>query len=418
MAEIRINGNLKIIPTGAPKVVVAGRDLKVIEDRLRLFQRKFANCPLQSSEIRKLSSEMLEIRTDYLKTLKLCSDALEKEVAGMSKENKRYYSHVLTFLSRANDAHTIIPFDRHIMAYMVRLQTYEELGGGPVPSNAMEPYFGTFAQMKGFVEARIAASIEICRGYIALLTNSMSSSIEAIDIGAVIYSALNSQKDASRSRIETPGKKGYDFFEGESNKKRLEMGAGGKDMEGKDHLEWNRVIDALWKRQGMIIKKEHDKLRKLYNKNVEFESSNPGVVYNILPLARFAIENVIQNLFKASSAAYLDNVKFTGSEYQNAAIQKPKVKVSCTRKDAGTVVVRMEDNGIGITMERLGKVIAGKDRGVFKNYIMCSNSTTMRLLPFIADLTGMEITISSPGIGKGTVFEFGIPVDISNIKNY
>ncbi|MCX6769818.1 MAG: ATP-binding protein [Candidatus Micrarchaeota archaeon] len=367
MAEIRINGNLKIIPTGTPKAVVAGRDLKVIEDRLRLFQRKFANCPLQSSEIRKLGSEMEGIRIDYLETLQLCSDALEKEVAGMSKENKRYYSHVLTFLSRANDAHTIIPFDKHITAYITRLQTCEaRLGGEPVPSNAMEPYFGTFAKMKGFVEARIVASIEICRGYIALLTNSMNSSIEAIDIGALIYSALNSQKDASRVRIGTPGNKGEDFFKREIEKKRREFEAAGKDLGGKDNLEWNTVNDVLEKRQDMIVKKENDKLRKLYNKNVEFDLSNPGVVYNILPLARFAIENVIQNLFKASFTAYLDNVKFIGREYQNAAIQKPKVKVSCTRKDAGTVVVRMEDNGIGITMERLGKVIA---RGVFKNYV-------------------------------------------------
>jgi len=71
------------------------------------------------------------------------------------------------------------------------------------------------------------------------------------------------------------------------------------------------------------------------------------------------------------------------------------------------VLVTIEDNGIGIPRRLLRQIFTTPKSGVFC-YITVSNGSSMRIIPFTADLTGTEIEVKSEP-GKGTRFDITVP---------
>jgi hypothetical protein len=382
MAHILRNGTLKIVPQPPRHLITAFRDLTAIRRELESFHDRFRTAPATKEAILPTLEQAEQLRTKYVETLKEAGAALEGEMGSMSEEARAYYQPVLIFIWRASDAHTVVPFLKYADMYYGHLDE-------PANGNYVRP-FGTLDRLRGFAEERISDSIATCESYACLLSSSFDSFARVFDIGSLASEVFHAQRGVSQHNWPSPYPHGVTIRGGTKDWERHE-----KKYDAMSH-RWNKM-----------------------HKDATLEIGQPGSVSAIKPLLHFLLSQIISNAFKASfgAAGLRISHKEKANGYLDEAYKeielpaKPFVRMSIDRISAGEIGIVVEDNGIGIPAEKLEAVFSpGEHYGTFFN-IRVSNGNSTKILPFIADLTGITIEVSSE-LGKGTKFDLTIPTSM------
>jgi hypothetical protein len=94
MAEIIINGGVRIIPKKLPVIVSAHRNIDTIKRRIEIMHDELRDTPLTKERLEPISKKTVQLQDEYMKTLEDCGKALESEMKGMSPDNRAYYEPV------------------------------------------------------------------------------------------------------------------------------------------------------------------------------------------------------------------------------------------------------------------------------------------------------------------------------------
>lgn len=380
MAQILLNGGesktrLTITHARPSKLVTAYRELEGIQHELESFRQRFLSVPAESEAVYGAIQVGSGINSRYSRLLESCADMLMKDVAGMSQENRAYYLPVLIFLSRASNSHSILPFMKYLGEYAAALSVSER--------RKTQRWESTSPSFHGFIKERIAESLRICEAYRALMSNSLDSSMRFFSLGEILHSILTVQRQLS------------EYNRGES---------------------------------------------ELHRKGVSFIPEPTGDIFGISSLAYVLLHQVISNAFKATfGASEAQKCGILSKEYPE--LTDPRITVSINSSSVDSVTVVVCDNGIGVPEGRLGELvevnwksvysgtenmamlqsIAGVSGDSFKygEYLRAfeaftvSAGSSVSLFPFISDLLGVDMVLSSAGIGKGFSAEMVFPVDLA-----
>ena len=355
MARIVMNGSLKIFPERPPAVVQAHRDLAKIHRQLIDYKAKLDESHLEL-QIMPLIEDACRIQNDYLAVLSDCERALKSSMFSLPQGSRAYYEPVLTFVSLANNSHTVLPFIDYLDYALCKAewrQTFKK-----------EPSYWPFHSMEGlqaFLSERVEDSVQTCRSYLALLSNSLDSFVEGTDINGMLGRIFAVQKTVAL--YKSGSRKLHAFLDSQIQKSEIILG----------------------------------------------KVENPE---NVGPILFFQLQQLVSNAFKASLVAgssQKENALSLDKNYYPAIaeISDPRVKVSTRAAANGKALVTIEDNGIGIPRHLLRQIFTTPNSGVFYQFIV-SNGSSMRIIPFTADLTGTEIEVKSEP-GKGTRFDIAIP---------
>ncbi|HIH22400.1 TPA: hypothetical protein HA238_01600 [Candidatus Micrarchaeota archaeon] len=384
MAQILLNGgesktSLRILHSPPQKLVTAYRELDCIRHELESFRQRFSSVPAKSEAVYSIIEVGNGINSRYSRLLESCADMLMKEAVEMSPNSRAYYLPVLVFLSRASNSHSILPFMKYLGEYAADLSISERRN---IQRENASPSF------RGFIKERIAESLRICEAYRALMSNSLDSSMRFFSLGEILHSILNIQRQLS---------------------------------------EYNRGEPEL------------------HRKGVSFIPEPTGDIFGIPSLAYFLIHQVISNAFKATFVvrhALKQNGRTLSKEYSGMPeLDDPRITVSLNSSSVDSVAIAVCDNGIGVPEGRLGELVAVNWESVYfgtenmamlktiagvlgdaserREYLRAFNAFTVSagssvsLFPFISDLLGVDMVLSSSGIGKGFRAEIVFPVDLA-----
>jgi hypothetical protein len=288
----------------------------------------------------------------------------------MPPEAQAYYLPVLTFLNRANDAHTILPFENYMHSYVMGLDCDD--------FTIILPEIPSLVHLRGFIEDRIAESIITCTAYCMLLSNSLGAQARFFSLDEMLYKIASIQREINIQNRAA-------------------------------HLVEDLAVRA--------------QVREQHKKGLVLDLGLAGQVFAIPELVYFLFQQVISNAFKASFGAYhlqrKEPDKPIAPGYEGMGmLEEPRVEISLARQDVSFVKVVVQDNGMGVPQNMLGRLIATTDEerlGCFSE-IQVSNGSSTALFPFLVDLMGFEMFMQSEGIGRGFRTELLLPVDM-NTRN-
>lgn len=364
MARIVMNGSLKIYPERPPAIVKAHRDLAKIHRQLQGFKSQLDNSDIEA-QIGPLVKNAVEIRYAYSDILRDCANALKDGMFSIPQGSRDYYKSVLIFVSRSSEPHSVAPFVDYL-GHIRDVLEYRKLSG---EIRHIAP-FASLQEYKTFVSERVGDSIETCRSYLALLSNSLDSFVQGADINGMLGKIFSIQRTVAVIKSATT-----DRGTGTDNIEYL-CGQAGKSS---------------------------------------FAPGDLPKTENVGPILYWFFQQVISNAFKASlvldsfSRARDLEFKHLGEEYASvSSLSDPMVKVTTNALSSGKALVSIEDNGIGIPRSLLPAIFSSEiHHGVFYRCIPSNGSSTC-IMPFVADLTGTEIEVRSE-VGRGTKFLIAVP---------
>jgi len=363
MANILVNGGVRITPTGRPPVVETYHKLKGIEGSLARFRSEFIAMQ-KSGRLNDLPSVEKLVRTSgkqidaYSETLDICSKDVEQE--SLKNEMPDYYRLLKIFLSRASDAHTVLPYSLYLYDYANSL-AINETDKWPYQSRSNHI---------DFIGNRIAEAQSVCKAYLCLLSSSMDSKIEKIDPARMIREILNVQKKVYMI-------KGFNEF----HYKKIDLG-------------W--LEDTC--------------------SNFSLSAEKVPSIRNFAPLVYFIFEHIITNAMKATflAATKQKNGNFNLKDFYNSGpadwpVSKPGISVSLGNNPNGSITADFIDNGIGMPKETLARLFSPNEAKThFIRLMIYSNGSSLKLFPYIMDLTGISLHVESE-VGCGAKFTLTIP---------
>jgi hypothetical protein len=154
-------------------------------------------------------------------------------------------------------------------------------------------------------------------------------------------------------------------------------------------------------------------VEKIYS-NLRRPTGNAPEIKNFKPLVYFISEHIITNSMKAAYlAATVQKTcerPFSSSKYYSniGAILEPKLTVSLSETADGGITAIFTDNGIGMPREMLRRLFSPKSRKTLFRGFTLSNGSSMKLFPYIMDLTGITLHAQSK-VGAGTTITLTIP---------
>ena len=224
--------------------------------------------------------------------------------------------------------------------------------------------------MSDFIGKRIDESLSVCRAYLCLLSSTMGSAPAAFDVSALVKNILAVQAKVYQDKCS-------DAFNSSSRKA------------GREWLE--------------------EKLQ-----GIGFSGKFNGKITGFDDLIYFISEHTITNMLKATflAAANQRNERefFSFSkDFANAPlIAEPRITVEMAEDKNGNVIATFTDNGLGIPKENLAKLFTPEKINSVFPYMVSSNGSSLKLFPYIMDLTGVRYHIESE-VGQGTKVTLTIP---------
>jgi hypothetical protein len=380
-----MNGGVTITPTKRQTTVEIYHRLSTVRERLGELQQAFDKADRCDPEnLVKLRDKNMQIRDDYVKILRLCSDGAR--AASVDAKNDRLYEVLYLFLKRtaAND-HTILPHIDYFNWYFLLAERFVKQGNKDFQVDAL----GNADNLWNVTKLRLKDGIDACEGYLCMLASSMDTSLKKVNIGEIAASIVETCRQVSLV----------------------------KSMEVAPYEMYNQEFFSE-------LQAAHQ--------NVKVLDNYKGTVTNFAPLLNIIFTCTTTNAFKASFIASAQQ-KYDADNFLNPMnrgfnskvnqeflkkyerkvpqIDRPEISVLISEKDKNTVSVAFTDNGIGIPKEDLHNLFAFQSTiCIFSNYT-CSSGSTMQLIPHLLDFTGITLHANS-AIGKGASFEYLIPKEI------
>jgi len=365
MAEILVNGGVKIIPKGRPPVVETYHRLKLIEKNILIFRRKFEKADKEDiSQVYPLTDRSQKLMYSYSCTLEVCANDIK--ATGARQEFSDYYSLLKIFISRASDAHTVLPYARY-------LTWYRDLKDGDILLGKKFKWHGypfkDYGEMASFISRRIDESLSVCRAYLCLLSSTMDSGPRHIELGGLASEILAVQTKVYHDKCD---------------------GAMGS----------SKIANRQWIEEKLS--------------GISFSSKFSGKIQGFEPLVYFLMEHIITNSLKATLLAAAnqhakkDFFRFSKTFAGVPVIAEPRISVEITDGGNGNVVATFTDNGLGIPKESLKNLFSPDNFCSFFSSFIHSNGSSLKLFPYIMDLTGINLHVESE-VGQGTRFTLTIP---------
>jgi hypothetical protein len=403
MANVACNGSVMIIPVQPRSIVTAHRalsDMEPLFDRLYTdtLERRYAKGKEQMKEFINGSENLAAL---YKSVLLNSAKALEYELKEMSPESRAYHAPILAYLSRASDAHSILPF----RAYLHSLKMWLE-GNGPLREKA---FFNTLGDFEEFFAARVKHSIMGRKSASALLSSGMDCIDEPFDLVSIARENLGLHAKVAAMTLPNSEMHMHSY--------RILKMANNCQLSGNKRV---KRIDYL---TGIFHQKTKDCASRLFaefDRKIEFSAPKmPLTCIGMVPLVAFFVEQTIGNAFKASFGAretqkLHGNRYFMYNDYLHLAPIEPGISIRIWKNNTHAFL-SIHDSGIGMSKEMMNELFAkGGFVAGFAN-IKDGNHGSLVTFPHIADLANVEIKVESE-IGAGTIFEFKIPLDAPSLR--
>jgi len=376
--HVEMNGKVSVYPTGRPPYVEVYHRLKGIECNLILFKREFdrvgtLDFPAVLASVNKADS----IRGQYMGALEACSS----NINGWHSSKDKFYEILRIFLERtASNDHTVLPFFTYLVNYKNKVDSANR---GKAPRSP----FGSMENYKKFISERAEESIQVCRSYLCMLSESMDSGLKEVKLGQLLSNVFEVQKKVFISKTY-----------------------------GKRYPDTNLPKDEFNKRRQELVE---DILPREYS-GVTFKSNYGGTVVGFEPLLHILPMFLLTNALKATTLAHDSQIEKGGlgkylarasnePEYGKIPlISSPKVEVALNEENHERISISISDNGIGMSKQMLYDLLTFKSSNtLFRNYTE-SGGACMHLVGHILDFANGELHAESE-IGQGTTFKIILP---------
>ncbi len=361
MAEIVVNGGLIIKPGVLPYHVSARRDLNDILHELQSIERAFVNIGSDDrKEIKTLLGRIRDLNANYSDLLQSCSEGLRQELASQSNQHQAYFKPLLSFLSRASNLHTLLPFVTYIFGF------------------PEVPFYLSFGEHSDFITLRMGEAIATCKAYISLSSQTTADVEASVDLGALVTRAFTIAREKSvRRTIE----------------KRLRLDAFSEE----DDIQRDTRLRSLFQQ-----------LKQKAQRTSTVTSQHHAAVYSYPDLLFFYLVNTFDNHFKAAEGKYGEGKLRSHS----------KVTVHIHPYGEYHVAVTSKDNGIGIPQTEMSALF-DPDKEQPKGYrgYERGNGRTLPIYPHICDLLRSALIVRSKGRKKGAEFTLLLPKDVQSPRD-
>jgi hypothetical protein len=387
MAQIIINGNVRIVPTGLPKNVEARRGLAVILKQLENLHRDFVDAGYDHKAVADFCRfSYHELQPRYQKVLQAASDAVESHVKQEGGDPSLYMP-LMKFFYRASDAHTILPF----ISYMGQF--------GRVPTEYSDELQ---RELWEFIGLRLVEAVKTCEAYITLLSQSLNLEPKPFDIASLTNLAFSIAQQRADFKTRAVDLKGQEQACG-AIRNRVPVSERGEHEWYINQPEWIERVhkdEDTWRAQSNTY----------FSSRPELEFS--GQIYGYEPLAFYVVLNLIGNHFKAAHQLYFNSIH---REYDVSMMNPPNVGVKLAPWGDHHVGIICSDNGIGLEQSELKEIFNANPPYTY-SYFVDGNSSTTPTFPLLCDLMSSMMIAHSDGKWQGSEFTLVLPRDIEAAK--
>ena len=411
MASIICNGGVRIIPQQPSSLVVAHRQLQDMDPFFSKLQADFNSGENTNNwrSFKKLAVYTQNFASIYQNVLVNTGKALRNEMAGLPDESRKELVPTLTFISRASDAHSILPF----MTYMRNLGWWLRGSKYGYP----QAFFEDISQFKQFISERIAQSREEKKSYSGLLSRGMDCVDGPFDIVSMVGNILHIQKKVAAMRLPNHA---HNLVSAAhiAFANHCELPAGRARA-----LYMTRLDKAEFFATQTIART----LSEVYDSRINVLAP-PGKIECIgrAPFASFLFNQVISNSLKATFGAAekqkMDggNRNFMYKDYLDLPPIDPRITIRIS-KTQSHAIVSISDTGMGMSKEMLGRLFVEIGYVAGFTNIKDGNHVSLSTFPHVADLADIEIHVESKIPSKkdpdgGTSFTFKIPLDAPSLR--